>query len=627
LCTHDRQGLAGFEGGELAVLEATAGILGQALHGRELGEALRASERRWRSLVQNASDLVLVVDADAVITYASPAATRVLSDGVALVGTRLLDHLLCADPAAARQKVSGIAATTGTSARIDLRFRCADGYTIEVEAVVSNLLDDAAVGGIVLNCRDVTERAQAERLQAGQARVLENIASGAPLADTLHVLAATAEEQIEGARCLVHVGALHDARLVVAPNLTRVASAAAIALVADLFAADASSSGGPAWSSPEVRRVVLTEPDVEVRTVTAATFGAPHDDQTFGVIALCGGDDRTFDDAARIVTNAARLAGIAVEHAGVQDRLAHQAEHDPVTDLPNRVVFLNRLIHALPVAERMRAYVLVLFLDLDRFKEVNDSFGHSAGDDLLRQVAQRLRHAVRPGDIVARFGGDEFTMLCDGITDELHAVEVAERIQTVLTRPFTVDGREIYVTTSIGLALDRGSHRRPETVVENADAAMYRAKDRGGNCYEIFDEAMRARAVRRLATQTALHGAIARREFHVFYQTTVSLDTGDVVGVEALVRWTRPGTGLLMPADFIPLAEETGLIVPIGAHVMEEAFRQATRWGVGGRTPTTSVNLSARQLAHPGCCPWWRRRSSAAAPIPRRSASRSPRVP
>jgi diguanylate cyclase (GGDEF)-like protein len=349
--------------------------------------------------------------------------------------------------------------------------------------------------------------------------------------------------------------------------------------------------------------VVLTEPDVEVRTVTAATFGAPHDDQTFGVIALCGGDDRTFDDAARIVTNAARLAGIAVEHAGVQDRLAHQAEHDPVTDLPNRVVFLNRLIHALPVAERMRAYVLVLFLDLDRFKEVNDSFGHSAGDDLLRQVAQRLRHAVRPGDIVARFGGDEFTMLCDGITDELHAVEVAERIQTVLTRPFTVDDREIYVTTSIGLALDRGSHRRPETVVENADAAMYRAKDRGGNCYEIFDEAMRARAVRRLATQTALHGAIARREFHVFYQTTVSLGTGDVVGVEALVRWTRPGTGLLMPADFIPLAEETGLIVPIGAHVMEEAFRQATRWGVGGRTPTTSVNLSARQLAHPRLLP------------------------
>jgi diguanylate cyclase (GGDEF)-like protein len=305
----------------------------------------------------------------------------------------------------------------------------------------------------------------------------------------------------------------------------------------------------------------------------------------------------------RLLEAAADLAHIAVERSRAQARLAHQAAHDALTGLPSRLFFLDRAAHALDRTKRSRSSVAVLFCDLDRFKVINDSLGHDAGDTLLRELARRLREVVRPGDTVARFGGDEFAVLCESIADEAHAVAIAERVGRVTATPFQLGDAEVFVTMSVGIALGGGTRTRPEALIENADAAMYRAKARGGNRREVFDRGMRARAKRRLALHSALHRAVERGEFRVFYQPVVRLRDRRPVGAEALVRWQHPERGLVGPEEFIGLAEETGLIVPIGTQVLREACLQARRWraaGPDGSPLCIKVNLSARQFAHPG---------------------------
>jgi diguanylate cyclase (GGDEF)-like protein len=289
-----------------------------------------------------------------------------------------------------------------------------------------------------------------------------------------------------------------------------------------------------------------------------------------------------------------------VELERAQHELSHLALHDALTGLPNRSLFLDRLEHAL--VRRDSGMVAVLFLDLDRFKVVNDSAGHHLGDEVLVAVARRLREALRPEDVVARFGGDEFTVLCEGIADRREAEAMAARVAKSIGAPLVLGEREMYLTVSIGIALapaDTGADCG--ALLRCADAAMYQAKDEGRDRWAIYDEGMRVSAESRLQTEADLRHAVARGEMRLHYQPEFDLSTGALSGVEALVRWQHPTRGLVAPDNFIPVAEETGLILPIGEWVLREACTQAAAWArdLGADAPCVAVNLSARQLVEP----------------------------
>jgi diguanylate cyclase (GGDEF)-like protein len=285
-----------------------------------------------------------------------------------------------------------------------------------------------------------------------------------------------------------------------------------------------------------------------------------------------------------------------------EDQLAWRATHDALTGLPNRSLFMDRLEMTLARLGRDPALAAVLVLDLDRFKEVTERFGDDAVDRLLVAVAGRLRSILRPSDTVSRFGSDEFAVLCPDLAHERDAVRLVERMTAGLATPFAVGGQEIMVSASIGIALTGSRSRRAASLLSDADTAMARAKQRGGGIYELFDETVRAQLIERLELEQALRQAVDGDELRTLYQPIVSLKEGRLVGVEALVRWDQPGRGRLLPAEFVPFAEETGLIIPLGAWVLAESCRQAAHWRAAGpRTlpPTVHVNLSPRQFTEP----------------------------
>ena len=294
-----------------------------------------------------------------------------------------------------------------------------------------------------------------------------------------------------------------------------------------------------------------------------------------------------------------RFALVVHAREAAEGTLAYHATHDQLTGLTNRPILIERIEHALSL-RAWRDGVALLYLDLDRFKPVNDSWGHRTGDRVLSVVASRLEAAVRPSDTVARIGGDEFVVLCEGLDSPEDAVDVAERIVRAIEEPITFDDHVVVISASVGIARPN-STTTSESLIRDADVAMYRAKELGRNRWEVFDSNLRSQVERRRCAEVDLQEALSRGQLRVFYQPLVRVSGGEIVGFEALLRWERPGFGLVAPADFIPLAEETGLIVPIGTWVLEEACRQAVAWrdAFPDLAPSVSVNLSARQFDQP----------------------------
>ncbi|MEA5602130.1 putative bifunctional diguanylate cyclase/phosphodiesterase [Nostoc sp. UHCC 0252] len=313
---------------------------------------------------------------------------------------------------------------------------------------------------------------------------------------------------------------------------------------------------------------------------------------------------RVAERTGELVKANQKLLNEITERKRAESQLLHLAFHDTLTGLANRTAFTNRLRHAINYSKRHLDYIFaVLFIDLDRFKVINDSLGHLKGDQLLLAIASRLKVCVRSIDTAARLGGDEFTILLEGIQDVSDAFTVAERVQQELALPFDLNGQELFITASIGIALSSTvDYQHAEELLRDADTAMYRAKALGRARYELFNSEMYANALARLQLETDLRRAIERFEFRVYYQPIVSLTSGSILGFEALLRWQHPERGLLNPADFISLAEETGLIFSIGNWVLHEACRQMQAWRVcydSNFLKKISVNLSLKQFSQP----------------------------
>ncbi len=302
------------------------------------------------------------------------------------------------------------------------------------------------------------------------------------------------------------------------------------------------------------------------------------------------------DDKADITHFIATARDIS-DHIRDKIRLKHMIHHDTLTDLPNRSLFLDRLQQAITKANHHNHLVAVLFLDLDRFKNINDSLGHTTGDQLLQQLGERFRKTIREGDTIARFGGDEFVILLDDFDSDNSLSLIAQKILNSLATPFEINGHEIFITASIGISISPHDGEDPETLLRNADIAMYRAKELGKNNFQYYSESMTARVFERLTLENNLRHALERNEFILHYQPQVDARSGKIFGVEALLRWQHPELGLVMPNNFIPLLEETGLIEPVGIWVLETACKQSRQWHESGMGFVhMSVNLSSRQF-------------------------------
>jgi diguanylate cyclase (GGDEF)-like protein len=370
--------------------------------------------------------------------------------------------------------------------------------------------------------------------------------------------------------------------------------------IAGLFTVALSAAGTFLVDNPTAMYVTMTIPVLMASSLLAPWSG-------FVVAALMIIGAAIFGVASLslvivvIVAFFAYLFADSIERA--YRRIHHQAYHDDLTDLPNRTLFLDRLEQAISRASQNQESVAVLFMDMDNFKVINDSLGHELGDKLLIQVGQRVRNCLRPGDTAARFGGDEFIFLLESLTDVGDAVRVAERIVKALEEPIELDGRQVVVGASVGIALTEDAvDGRPNTLLRNADVAMYEAKRDGRALCKVFNSEMYTRVLRRLELENDLRWAVEHEELKICYQPKVLLSTGGIIGMEALVRWEHPERGLVLPEEFIPLAEETGLIVPLGQRMLREACRQAHEWHE--RYPfaqplVMGVNLSVRQFREP----------------------------
>ena len=529
-------------------------------------EALGQSEQRFRALVQHSTDIIAVISADARLLYASPSAEALLGypDGT-LVGIDAMDLVHPDDHEIALIELAGVIEHPETHPKLELRVKHASGAFINVEYVATNRLDDPSVLGIVLNGRDVTDRRRAADIERAQnARFRALVQHGSDIIIVLdgdgqvqyvspsveHIMGYQPEEVIEGAgMAMVHPD---DA------DPLRAHYAAVLAT--------------PGYHGPYLLR--SRHADGSWRWLEVVHTNLLDDPAVHGVVL-------NFRDVT--------------ERKEVEDQLAHQALHDSLTGLPNRVLLADRLDHALARAERDRSNVGVLFMDLDRFKLVNDTRGHVAGDALLQAVARRLLEVTRTSDTVARFGGDEFVVIHEDIEHMGELTEFGSRLCEKLAEPFEVDGAVVHATVSVGLALGHPGCSA-EVLLRDADAAMYHAKERGGGVVVAFDESIRERAQTRFETERELRSAIDHNELALAYQPVIDMETGRILSVEALLRWEHSEKGTILPGSFIELAEETGLILPIGLFVLDEATRQLAKWRAVDPELEVSINVSAVQL-------------------------------
>ena len=567
--------------------------IGLLVHLRDVTERKRAEEALeeancQKELILNSfGEGIWGIDAQGNTTFINPAASRMLGyEPEELVGRPMHETVHHSYPDGTYYPVEECPIYAAfkdgdVHSSSDEVFWCKDGTAVPVEYTSTPIWENGHLVGAVVAFRDLTERKRAEEaLKESEQRFKQLFENSI---DALFVIHDETREivdcNLEACRSL---GYSREELLTL--RLEDFAS--------ELISEDEKERRGPdtPW-----RRALAGEPGTIIgfhenvhRRKDGTTFPVE-----VGVGSIDYGGRRMILASCRDVT----------QRKVLEDELAYRAFHDPLTGLPNRDLFLDHLGRALDYVRQRGSLVAVLFLDLDDFKVVNDSLRHEVGDKLLIAVSQRLKGCLRSGAIAARMGGDEFTVLLEGISSVGDAEEVAERIIRELRAPVTVEGHVIFITASIGIALSDTAGGGPGDLLRAADIALYRAKDKEKARYEVFDRAKDAHALKRLELENDLRQAIECGELRVHYQPVFSLVTDHIAGVEALLRWQHPERGILSPAEFIPLAEETGLIVPVGQWVLEEACRQAREWQErfpSDPSPIMGVNLSLRQFQHRG---------------------------
>ncbi len=462
--------------------------------------------------------------------------------------------------------------------------------------------------GLVGISRDITERKQADILRNGQAQILEMIALSAPLGEILDRLMRLVESQLTGiyGSVLLLDKDGHTLRHGAAPSLAETYTKA----IDGVRIGPKVGSCGTAVYRREAVIVtdIMSDPLWEDYRGLAAEYGyrscwstpiLSHQGTVLGVFAMYSLSVREPTAAeTRLIDVTTRIAGIAIERKRAEDQISFLAHHDVLTGLPNRSLLKDRLTQAILQTQRYNPWVSVVFIDLDNFKTINDSLGHTAGDELLKAVASRMSANVRATDTVVRLGGDEFVILLADQPASPEAVSATlDKIRTAIAEPVPIDGRSLYVTCSVGVATFPNDGVDPETLLMNADAAMYKAKEAGRDNVQFYTTEMNTRVHEKLALQHEMRDGIARSEFTLLYQPQVDMRSGHVFAVEALLRWNHPSLGLMVPNNFVPMAEETGLIVPIGDWVLHEACRQNKAWQDAGLPRVNiCVNVSARQF-------------------------------
>ncbi|MEM8961570.1 MAG: EAL domain-containing protein [Acidobacteriota bacterium] len=534
-------------------------------------EALRHREEFFRVLWENVTDLVSILDIDGRILYQSVSCQQLLGFRPESMVGRELAELLHEDDRDGFTEVLENVIGTETDDTTTMRICNRHGQWSTLEARVENMTDNPIIGGVVVTAQDVTERRAAEEALRRERAFFRKLFSRSPA----------------GIAILDAEGRVVDVNQ---PFF-------------DLFQWRADELVGKRLTEIIVPEDLLDEGDQLLDMVLDDT-------------AVQRETERVRRDGERIdvsvtayaITLAGKPLGAYAIYTDItqrkqaERRLFHEAFHDALTGLPNRTMMTERLQRALRRTRRGDYHFALIFLDLDRFKVINDSLGHAAGDQLLVEMARRLEDCLRPGDTVARLGGDEFTLILEDLAQPSDATLVADRVLSELSRPVEIEGKDVVTSGSLGLAFSATGYESAEDLIRDADIAMYRAKQRGKGRYEVFDSEMHDAAVERLELENDLRAAIDEQSLVLHYQPIVSLVNGRIAGFEALIRWPHPTRGLIAPDQLIPLAEETGLIVPLGQWVLQQACRQVVAWEK--HCPDSdclliTVNLSVRELSHP----------------------------
>jgi len=577
---------------------------------RRAVEQLRDSEERFRLIAENVGDLVALIDVEGRRIYSSPSYRAFFKNDQILAGSDSLREIHPED----RERMKEVfreTIKTGVGQRSEFRFLLADGSVRFIESEARVIRSSAGnVTKLVLVSRDVSERKHSEQRKRMEHAVTRVLAEADALADAIPKIIQTICETLHwdcGARwsldermkaiCCVEAWSIaDDAVAEFVSEMRRLAlQPTHLGLVRQVWA-----SGAPHWISDVTREKNFQRGPLAKKAGLHGAFAFPilAGNVTLGVLEFLSREIRTPDlSLLEMVRAIGSQLGQFMARKQAEENLLYVATHDTLTGLPNRYMFNQRFAHALNSAQRHRRSMALLFLDLDHFKFINDKLGHPFGDRLLAEVAGRLRLCLRESDTIARFGGDEFIALIEDFTQPGDLISVAQKILHALRWPFLLEGETCHLTASIGISLYPSDGADFASLLKNADIATYRAKEQGKNNYLFYSGDMNEHLSTRIAKQTRLQGALERNEFVLYYEPKLDINTERITGMEALIRWQHPELGLLPPTEFIRLAEDSGLIVPIGAWVLRTACAANQKLQNRQAGPlTVSVNLSPRQF-------------------------------